>query len=370
VKHEPVLAMALRRGSVEMGLHRSAMKRHTYDAGEMSLIPGHLEKWFRNENLRSLLIGISDAALAAASDGASGEVELRRTDNMVDARLGALVEVVNTERIAGFPSGRLFLDSVEQALAVTLVNGYALRHRSVRTHRGGLGSARLRRIKEFAPYSKHPGTVSTRLPGILPCRTGVYEDRSHSLRFKPAVSRRDRKRIGSPPVSSLHEQLGIQDVALRQLVTILATEVDDGGPGGKLYEDSLAHALATRLIYLGRAEQKPEPPKVSALPRHLLQRVIDRMRVDFKANLNFAALAAESGYSRAHFLRIFRIATGQTPHRYLLDLRLEHARRLVKDRYSRLIEIAADCGFSSHAYFTTVFTRRFGETPSMYSRES
>jgi AraC family transcriptional regulator len=159
-------------------------------------------------------------------------------------------------------------------------------------------------------------------------------------------------------------------VGLRQLVTILATEVDDGGPSGKLYEDSLAHALATRLIYLGRAEQEPEPPKVSALPRHLLQRVIDRMRVDFKANLNLAELAAESGYSRAHFLRIFRIVTGQTPHRYLLDLRLEHARRLVKDRSSRLIEIAVDCGFSSHAYFTKVFTRRFGETPSMYRRES
>jgi hypothetical protein len=74
VKHQPVLAMALRRGSVEMGLRRSEMKRHTYDAGEMSLIPRHLEKWFRNEDLHGLCIGISDAPLAAASDGTSGEV--------------------------------------------------------------------------------------------------------------------------------------------------------------------------------------------------------------------------------------------------------------------------------------------------------
>jgi AraC family transcriptional regulator len=149
VKHQPVLAMALRRGSVEMGLRRSEMKRHTFDAGEMSLVPRHLEKWFRNEDLHALFIGISDAALTAASDGASGEVELRRTDNLVDARLGALVGAVNAERIAGFPSGKLFLDSVEQALAVALVNGYALRHRPMQTQRGGLGSARLRRIKEF-----------------------------------------------------------------------------------------------------------------------------------------------------------------------------------------------------------------------------
>src|SRR6266481_142923 len=96
VKHQPVLATALRRGSVEM-----------------SLIPRHLEKWFRNEDLHGLCVGISDAALTAASDGTSGEVELRRADKLVDARLGALVEVVNAERIAGFPSGRLFLDSVD-----------------------------------------------------------------------------------------------------------------------------------------------------------------------------------------------------------------------------------------------------------------
>jgi AraC family transcriptional regulator len=51
--------------------------------------------------------------------------------------------------VAGFPSGRLFLDSVEQAMAVTLVNGHAVRHRPVQLYRGGLGSARLRRVKEL-----------------------------------------------------------------------------------------------------------------------------------------------------------------------------------------------------------------------------
>jgi AraC family transcriptional regulator len=149
IKHQPVLAMALQPGSIEIGLRRSEMKRFTVDAGEMSLVPNHLEKWFRNEDLQALCIAISDAALTAASDGTSGEVELRRVDNLVDARLGTLVEAVNAERIAGFPSGRLFLDSVEQALAVALVNGYAVRHRPVQTHRGGLGCARLRKIKEF-----------------------------------------------------------------------------------------------------------------------------------------------------------------------------------------------------------------------------
>jgi AraC family transcriptional regulator len=151
VQHQPVLFMALRTGSAEIGLRRSEMMRLTFGAGEMCLVPRHFETWVRTNDLHYLYlsVGISDAALAAACGGTRGDVELRRVEGLVDARVGALAAAVNAERVAGFPSGRLFLDSVEQALAVALVNGYAVRHRSVHAHRGGLGSARLRRIKEF-----------------------------------------------------------------------------------------------------------------------------------------------------------------------------------------------------------------------------
>jgi AraC family transcriptional regulator len=151
LQHKPFLFMALRTGSIELGLRRSAMTRLTFGAGEMCLVPRHFEIWGRTDDLHYLYlsVGISDAALAAACDGTRGDVELRRVESLVDARVGALAAAVNAERVAGYPSGRLFLDSVEQALAAALVNGYAVRHRSVQTHRGGLGSARLRRIKEF-----------------------------------------------------------------------------------------------------------------------------------------------------------------------------------------------------------------------------
>ena len=151
VQHQPALMMALRTGSLEVGSRRSEMMRFTFGVGEMCLVPRHVETWLRTDELHFsyLSLGISDAALAAACDGTKDDVELCRVGKLVDARVGALAATVNAERIAGFPSGRLFLDSVEQALAVALVNDYAVRHHSLQTHRGGLGSARLRRIKEF-----------------------------------------------------------------------------------------------------------------------------------------------------------------------------------------------------------------------------
>jgi AraC family transcriptional regulator len=242
VKYQPVLAMALRSGSIEVGLRRSEMIRVTYDAGEMSLIPNHLEKWFRNEDLQCLLIAISDTALTAAADGTSGEVELRRTDNLVDARLGALVEAVNAERIAGFPSERLFLDSVEQALAVALVNGYAVRHRSVRTHRGGLGSARLRRIKEF-----------------------------------------------------VHAKM----------------------------EDELTLCEMAQLVEL----------------------------------------------STAHFSRMFRKSTGESPHHFVLRHRVERAKEMLPAAEARVLDVAVACGFKTQQHFARVFRRMCGVSPTEYRQE-
>ena len=149
VHRDHVLAMTLRPGSMEMGVQRSAMRRITFAAGLMGLCPPQFEQWLGSSDMAHVTMSISDAALMAASDGAGGKVALRPECELVDPRLRALAMAVDVERTAGFPSGRLFLDSVEQALAIALVVGYAVQDYSVRTYRGGLGPARLRRVTEL-----------------------------------------------------------------------------------------------------------------------------------------------------------------------------------------------------------------------------
>jgi hypothetical protein len=116
VQHQPALMMALRTGSIEVGSRCSEMMRFTFGAGEMCLVPRHVETWLRTDDLHYLYLSvdISDAALAAACDGTRGDVELRRVGKLVDARVGALAAAVNAERVAGFPSGRLFLGRQNQ----------------------------------------------------------------------------------------------------------------------------------------------------------------------------------------------------------------------------------------------------------------
>jgi Transcriptional regulator containing an amidase domain and an AraC-type DNA-binding HTH domain len=149
VQQAQVLAVALRPGSFESGERRSEMTRYDCYTGQMILSRRNTERWVRTHDLQVLAITISDAALAAVGDGTSSEFELRRTIDLRDARIGALVRAVNAERISGFPSGRLFLDSVEQALAVALVNGFGVSPPPLRIYRSGLTPARLRKVTEL-----------------------------------------------------------------------------------------------------------------------------------------------------------------------------------------------------------------------------
>jgi hypothetical protein len=84
--HEQNIAMLLRPGSIEVGLRRSEMTKFTYDAGEMILSRNYREEWVRVGSLHLLILGNSDAALAAVGDGISGALELRATSRLGDDR--------------------------------------------------------------------------------------------------------------------------------------------------------------------------------------------------------------------------------------------------------------------------------------------
>ena len=92
------------------------------------------------------------------------------------------------------------------------------------------------------------------------------------------------------------------------------------------------------------------------------------MKVDLATDLDLNTLAAESGYSRSHFLRMFRAAMGCSPHQWLTRPRVEQAKTILRENSISLIDIALDSGFSSHAHFSSTFRQIAGVTPSEYRR--
>jgi AraC-like DNA-binding protein len=81
-----------------------------------------------------------------------------------------------------------------------------------------------------------------------------------------------------------------------------------------------------------------------------------------------AALAREVGISPYHFIRRFESLFGVTPHQFRIQVRLDRAKHLLAAQRRSVTGICMEVGFSSLGSFSTLFSRRFGETPSSYRR--
>jgi AraC family transcriptional regulator len=175
--------------------------------------------------------------------------------------------------------------------------------------------------------------------------------------------------IGCHQASRTFFRPGIDDKAIRRILMLLLEEVSTETRLGGLFVDSLAHALATRYLQLRPSCSRSVAPRVSSLPPRVLSRVLEKIESNLDADLSLASLAKESGYSRAHFLRMFHAATGLTPHRYVVNLRIRRAQERLRQK-DRIIDVAAACGFSSQAHMTTLFRQCLATTPAEFRRNA
>lgn len=85
------------------------------------------------------------------------------------------------------------------------------------------------------------------------------------------------------------------------------------------------------------------------------------------AALSVGAVAAAVGISESHFYQVFGETMGISPKQYILQLRIDHAKRLLSTQYYKVYEVAACCGFSDPKYFITAFKRITGVSPQQYA---
>lgn len=95
----------------------------------------------------------------------------------------------------------------------------------------------------------------------------------------------------------------------------------------------------------------------------------DFIHASYAESLPLAAMARRAGMSPFHFVREFRRAFGQTPHDYLVGVRIARAKELLL-RDARVTDACFDVGFSSLGSFSTLFGRRVGLPPSVWRSEA
>lgn len=110
-------------------------------------------------------------------------------------------------------------------------------------------------------------------------------------------------------------------------------------------------------------------PSTGGLAPWQMRRVIDYIDANLEDTIANETLAGLSRLSRSHFCAAFRRSFGASPRNFIIDRRIERAKAMMLAEETPLAEVATICGFSDQAYFCRIFRRATGETPHRWRRQ-
>jgi AraC-like DNA-binding protein len=123
------------------------------------------------------------------------------------------------------------------------------------------------------------------------------------------------------------------------------------------------------LLALFYSAQQALPP-AEAHRTNLIELAINRIQNEFARDLDMELLAQELGGSYSWFRTTFTAHTGLSPHQYLLEFRLAHARSLLAETRMSIKEVATQSGFGDEFYFSRLFRRKLHVSPSEWRSRS
>ncbi len=136
----------------------------------------------------------------------------------------------------------------------------------------------------------------------------------------------------------------------------------------KGYELFLKNKLEEIVIFLSRKYSEISIPKAKSMVR--IGKAINFVEKSFHHNIYIHELAELSFMSVRNFQRIFKEATSLSPNDYLLELRIQHASKLLLNSNSAVYEIANQVGITDWFYFSKAFKKKFGVSPLIYRKQN
>jgi AraC family transcriptional regulator len=180
-----------------------------------------------------------------------------------------------------------------------------------------------------------------------------------------ALTEAARERLTERSLELVPRQ-AVTDDRLTHLLFALDAERARGYSAGKLFVDCIETALANILVTAFNTFAPRSIHGKGGLAPRVLRRVIEFMHTNIDKQIGLKDLAECAGLSLSHFSLQFRESTNQSPHQYMLRLRVERSKQLLRDSRLSVLDIGLEVGFRNQQHFATVFRNSVGVSPSVY----
>lgn len=235
-------------------------------------------------------------------------------------------------------------------------------------HRSAASNVAVKVAGRWQTARAYPGDI-TIVPKQAPSEWKLEKPvEALQIYIQPAILAQIMEQVVDAEPSRLEiiDRLAVRDPLIQQIGVALLAELETNAPLGRLYAESLIHTLAMHLVRYHSTLWLPSMSASGGLPFQKLRRVLDYINDHLDRDISLADLATSIDLSSYHFTRLFKQSIGMAPHQYLIEQRIDAAKRLLATTQSSIADIAYQVGFSSQSHLTTLFRRRVGMTPAAY----
>lgn len=157
------------------------------------------------------------------------------------------------------------------------------------------------------------------------------------------------------------------DAVLQCLVGALLTAASGASPRSPLLAGHVARAMQIHIVQT-YGVAAPNAPAKGGLANWQLERAKAILEENAAGEVPISQVASACGLSRSYFIKAFRQTVGTTPHRWLLEHKIERVKHCLLSNSEPIADIAHQCGFSDQAHLTRVFTSMIGTPPAAWRR--
>jgi AraC family transcriptional regulator len=168
------------------------------------------------------------------------------------------------------------------------------------------------------------------------------------------------------PGFGLREISGERDANLSSLLEHVKREMTEQDEPSREYIYGLAQAMT---IHLARSYQTTTSTNKAfrgGLQAYKLHRVFDAMKKRLQHPFMLNEYSKLAGLSEYHFSRVFKQSTGESPSSYFIRLRIEHAKDLLINSESKIVDVCLSIGYASPSHFSALFRAATDVSPSEY----